>query len=566
MTQGKGKRTFAIAESNLVLFVFQRWPLRANEMATLTGIPGAASGRAGLAPDNENIIVRLLKYLLLMVLDAVALILVYSFLFDGSSGLAVVVAIVTIFANVVVFVPSLSPVRWMAPGLMLVIALAVYPIFFTVTTAFTNYSDGNLFTKDYAIRLIENQDRRFVSPDAIEYGWQAYQNADGTFALWLTRDLEDGSVETVFAPAGAPIETVTEPFEEPPAEYMGYTLLDPAARLRVVDMLQQTITFGTGDDTAGILSGRRAARPTSSRYNYDAETDTITDQADGTIYDADEENGVFVPRGVSADQALQPGYRVYVGFENFERFISDPSLRGPLFSIFGWTVVFAALSVLTTFGLGLGMALVLNDPAIPARKVIRSILLIPYAIPGVISIVVWRGMLNQNLGIINELFDPNIAWLNDPFWAKFSIIFVNLWLGYPYMMLICSGALQAIPSEVYEAASVDGANPWQKFWGITLPLLLITVGPLLIGSFTFNFNNFLLIEALTGGNPPILGSPVPAGQTDILINYVYNSAFSNQADYGYASAITIIIFFIVAFITLLQFRITNRLEQVSENV
>lgn len=534
-------------------------------MATLTGIPDAASGRAGLAPGNENIIVRLLKYLLLMVLDAVALILVYSFLFDGSSGLAVVVAIVTIFANVVVFVPSLSPVRWMAPGLMLVIVLAVYPIFFTVTTAFTNYSDGNLLTKDQSIGLIEAQDRSFVTPDATEYAWEAYQNADGTFALWLTRDLEDGSVETVFAPAGAAIETVTETFEDPPETYNGFTLLDRGARTRSLNILQAT-TFGVDEDTAGILGLRDAARPTSPRYSYDAETDTITDQADGTIYDADEEIGAFVPRGGSADAVLQPGYRVYIGFENFERFISDPSLRGPLFSIFGWTVVFAALSVLTTFGLGLGMALVLNDPAIPARKVIRSILLIPYAIPGVISIVVWRGMLNQNLGIINELFDPNIAWLNDPFWAKFSIIFVNLWLGYPYMMLICSGALQAIPSEVYEASSVDGANPWQKFWGITLPLLLISVGPLLIGSFTFNFNNFLLIEALTGGNPPILGSPVPAGQTDILINYVYNSAFSNQADYGYASAITIIIFFIVAFITLLQFRITNRLEQVSENV
>jgi ABC-type sugar transport system permease subunit len=535
-------------------------------MASLTATPGALDqNRAGASPQGDGIVSRILKYALLMVLDAFALILIYSLIFDGATSLAIVIGIVTVFVNVVVFTPSLSPVRWMTPGLAFVILLAIYPIFFTVTTAFTNYSDGNLLPKEQAVALIQQQDRSFVSADAIEYEWQAYQAADGSYALWMTRELEDGSVETVFAPAEQPIMAVEGTFDEPPAEYEGYTLLDRAGRTRALSALRDT-TFGTGEDTAGVIGRSEAARPTLPRYVYDPAADTITDQADNTVYRADEEIGAFVPVNGSADNALQPGYRVYVGLDNFERFASDPSLRGPLLDIFSWTVVFAGLSVLTTFALGLSMALVLNDPAIPARKIIRSILLIPYAIPGVISIVVWRGMLNQNLGIINDLFNSNVAWLNDPFWAKFSIIFVNLWLGYPYMMLICSGALQSIPSEVYEASSVDGANPWQKFWNITLPLLLIAVGPLLIGSFTFNFNNYLLITALTGGNPPILGSPVPAGQTDILISYVYKSAFSNQADYGYASAITIIIFFIVAGVTLMQYRFTRTLEQVSENV
>jgi ABC-type sugar transport system permease subunit len=258
---------------------------------------------------------------------------------------------------------------------------------------------------------------------------------------------------------------------------------------------------------------------------------------------------------------------VFIGLGNFTRIVEDPALRGPLVDIFVWTVMFALLSVLTTFSLGLMMALVLNDPIIPARKAIRSLLLIPYAIPGVISIVVWAGMLNRNLGIINEVFNTEVYWLSDVFWSKVAIILVNLWLGYPYMMLICSGALQAIPSEVYEAASVDGASAWQKFWNITLPLLLVAVGPLLIGSFVYNFNNYLLITALTNGNPPIAGSPIPGvGYTDILISYVYKSAFSNQADYGYASAVTIIIFLMVASITLIQYRFTQSWEKVSENV
>jgi ABC-type sugar transport system permease subunit len=135
-------------------------------------------------------------------------------------------------------------------------------------------------------------------------------------------------------------------------------------------------------------------------------------------------------------------------------------------------------------------------------------------------------------------------------------------------MLICSGALQSIPDEIYAAAQVDGANAWQKFARITFPLLLVAVGPLLVASFSFNFNNFNLIYLFNTGGPPMAGTPTPAGHTDILISYVYNLAFSGARgiNYGFASAITIIIFFIVGTITLFQFRYTRMWEEVSENV
>ena len=135
-------------------------------------------------------------------------------------------------------------------------------------------------------------------------------------------------------------------------------------------------------------------------------------------------------------------------------------------------------------------------------------------------------------------------------------------------MLICSGALQSIPEDIYAAAEVDGASPWQRFRHITLPLLLVAVGPLLVASFTFNFNNFNLIFLFIGGGPPIAGASTQAGHTDILISYVYNLAFAGGrgVNYGFASAITIIIFFIVGAITLFQFRYTRMWEEVSENV
>ncbi|MGB5052414.1 MAG: ABC transporter permease subunit, partial [Caldilineaceae bacterium] len=161
-----------------------------------------------------------------------------------------------------------------------------------------------------------------------------------------------------------------------------------------------------------------------------------------------------------------------------------------------------------------------------------------------------------------------IPWFGSPIWAKVGIVLVNLWLGFPYMFLICTGALQALPTDIYEAADIDGANIFQRFWAITLPLLLITVGPLLVASFAFNFNNFVIIDLYNQGAPPMSGTPSPVGHTDILVSYTFRVAFSSGrgADLGYAAAITVAIFLILVVITWFQFRFTNMLEERSENV
>jgi ABC-type sugar transport system permease subunit len=258
--------------------------------------------------------------------------------------------------------------------------------------------------------------------------------------------------------------------------------------------------------------------------------------------------------------------------ENFSRFFNSPALRGPLVRIIAWNFAFAFLSVAMTFALGLTIALIYNDPEFPGKKIIQSFLLVPYTIPALITILIWRGLLNTQVGIINKTLVSLIGvappWTEDQWWAKVAVLLVNLWLGYPYFMLICSGALQAIPDDIYKAAEVDGANVWQRFRKITLPLLLVAVGPLLVASFTFNFNNFNLIYLFIQGGPPIAGAATRAGHTDILISYVYNLAFAGGRgfDYGLASAVTIIIFFIVGAITLFQFRYTQMWEEVSENV
>jgi ABC-type sugar transport system permease subunit len=135
-------------------------------------------------------------------------------------------------------------------------------------------------------------------------------------------------------------------------------------------------------------------------------------------------------------------------------------------------------------------------------------------------------------------------------------------------MLVSSGALQSIPADIYEAAMIDGATGWERFRRITLPLLLVAVGPLLIASYIYNFNNFNLIYLFIAGGPPIVGATTQAGHTDILLSYVYKLAFESggRVQYGLASAISIIVFAIVGTITLLQYRLTNMWEEVSENV
>lgn len=218
------------------------------------------------------------------------------------------------------------------------------------------------------------------------------------------------------------------------------------------------------------------------------------------------------------------------------------------------------------------MALLLNGNANWLRY-LRSIFIIPWAIPGMIGILIWRGMYNANFGIISTTLQNIFGWAppfsSDPGWAKVAVLIVNLWFAFPYFMLIASGALQSISPSIYEAAKVDGANRWVQFRQMTLPLVLVSLGPLLIASFIFNFNNFLLLEALFQGGPPMAGtSAPPVGHTDNLITYTFRLAFSTGGtrDFGLASALAILIFVIVGALTILQFRLTGRWEEISENV
>lgn len=534
----------------------------------------AEAGGQG-SPVSSNPLGALFRYVALFIIDALALLLVYQLASDGVWELAIFIAILTILVNIINLRPDLMPLQWMSPALVLMALMIVYPLIYTFYVAFTNYGDGHLLTKQQAIERISQE--RYLPEEGLTFDYVFYRNDAGNYALLLQS--EEGVVS--FAEVGEARRELSDvSYDEPPESIDEYTLLPNNERFQALSATE-TLQFGSPDQPIAVT--RRNAAQLVQRYTYDAELDALVDGQTGDVYYADEELGQFVnteaydaaleedPNARLTSYTLITGYRVLVGFDNFMNFLTSPAIRGPLLMVFIWTVLFAFLSVFSTFAVGLLIALLLQGDT-PGKKIFRTLLIVPYAIPALIAVATWRGMLNPNFGVISGILEPLIGFVppffTDPNWAKFGILFINLWLGYPYFMLVCSGALAAIPSDMYEAAKVDGANWWQQFRSLTLPMLLVAVGPLLIASFTFNFNNFVIIDVYNEGNPPIPGTPTPAGYTDILISYAFRLAFGSGrgADFGLASAITIIIFIMVAAVTLLQFRFTKSWEETSENV
>ena len=309
--------------------------------------------------------------------------------------------------------------------------------------------------------------------------------------------------------------------------------------------------------TRGV-SGASLVSPT---LEYDSGTGNLTDLTTGLVYEQVE--GTFTaPTG----EVITPGWRAVIGFDNFTKVFTNENIRGPFIRVFIWTFVFAIGSVFLTFVVGLGLAITLNQPDMRGQRVYRSLMVIPYALPSFLSALIWAGLLNQEFGVINEFLNLDVPWLRDQWWAKASTLLVNTWLGFPYMFLISTGALQAIPDNLKEAAAIDGATSRQAFSQVTLPLLLVSLAPLLIASFAFNFNNFNTIFLLTGGGPPIQGAQTPAGHTDILISYTYRLAFESGrgADFGLAAGIGILIFMIVATISAISFKRTAVFEELNQ--
>ena len=507
-----------------------------------------------------------LRLLVVLVVDAFAMWFMWQQAVIGNFSIVVIVAIAAMFISIVFVYDKQYPLRWMSVGLVLMLIFSIYPNVMTIYISFTNYGTGHLLTKELSLQQISKE--KYLPQDGEAYSWTAFKNELGDTILWLT----DGEGESFMAMPELPL--VEADFENYgvvgfgddgiPTEIEGYTKLN--AITASIDKNLTEIKFGDVDNTIQIRSPQEAAnlRP---RYEYNEETDEFMNIETGEVYRLFD--GTYV---TNDGKELIPGFNAWVGLDNFKEILTRKALRDPLKNIIVWNFFFPAISVFLQFGLGLAIAILFSSPDFKPKKLVRSLLIIPYTIPSLITILMWRGMLNPEVGIINRtlenLFNISPMWFTDKWLARSALIVVNLWLGYPYYMLVCSGALQSIPTDVYQAAKVDGANGWQQFTKITLPLLLVAVGPLLLMSYIYNFNNFNLIYLFVNGGPPIPGAAMKAGFTDIMISFVYNLAFTGGrgTNYGLASAVTLFIYLIVLGLTLIQFRFTNMWEEVGENV
>lgn len=251
----------------------------------------------------------------------------------------------------------------------------------------------------------------------------------------------------------------------------------------------------------------------------------------------------------------------FVGLRNFQQILFGPEMQ-TFGRVFLWTMVWAGLSVFFSIAVGLMLALPLNTEGLRGANFYRTLFIVPWAIPAFISVLMWAGLLNSSdqgafNGVLVQLGHKPIPWLDDPWWSRFSVLLVNVWLGYPFMLTVCLGALQSIPKDLYEAAGMDGASSPRQFVSVTLPMLRPALVPVIVSSFAFNFNQFSTIYLLTTGGPAVAGSA--AGATDILITTSYKLAFT-QYQYGLACAYAVLIFLIVASLSWVNFNASGAFD------
>jgi arabinogalactan oligomer/maltooligosaccharide transport system permease protein len=245
-----------------------------------------------------------------------------------------------------------------------------------------------------------------------------------------------------------------------------------------------------------------------------------------------------------------------VGLRQYVKVFTEPT-QPDFYMVFGKTIIWTVVNVVFHVVLGVFLALLLNQKDVKLKPIWRTLLILPWAIPQYIVALTWRGMFNYEYGSINLIITkylhlPAVEWLKSPTEAFLACILTNIWLGFPFMMVIALGALQSIPHELYEAADIDGASWWHKLSRITLPLIRPVMIPAITLGTVWTFNNLNIVWLVSNAGEP-------SDQTHILVSFVYKAAF-NLYRYGYAAALSMVIFAMLLAFSLYFMRKTKATE------
>lgn len=452
--------------------------------------------------------------------------------------------------------------RYLFPGLAGIALFIVLPLIYTVWIGFTNYSSKNLLTFERATEVVLDE---VYERSSVRYQFTLHAAGRGFRIVLHTGDDDApaaaGGPPTAFVSDVLPLlDTAPQRITAQPLAGSGFV---PGDALPLKDVIAhrdaiRALTVQFPDGTAARMASLREFTPYQKLYQRNPDG-SLTNQQTGERIAPNFHTGFYE---TASGQRIEPGFRVNVGIDNYTRVFTDGKFRGPFIRVFLWTVVFAAATVVLTAGLGMLLAELLSWESLRFAGLYRVLLFLPYAVPGFISILVFKGLFNRNFGEINLILDTLLGirpnWTGNALLARAMILIVNTWLGYPYFMLICMGLQKSISHDLYEASALAGASPLTNFFQITWPLIRKPLTPLLVSSFAFNFNNFVLIYLLTQGRPDFLDTSVPAGETDILVSYTYRIAFEDSGQqFGLASAISTLIFVMVAILSVINLRLTK---------
>ena len=487
--------------------------------------------------------VRFVRPAIILLITLLAAFAAWTLYVSGMPSFGALILVIAVGFAVIFGYERFYAARFFYPGVAAVLVFIAFPVLYTVYLGFTNYGSFNLLTYERVREVLTTQkviDAESTRPFAVFGG-------PGAYRVFLPEGA-GGFVSEPLALDGSAASVTTSAVDAPPAELLNMRdVVKLRAGLAEIEIILP-------DGTALRSAGLRNFASVTPEYEELADG-ALRNTETGEVLTPDHDQGFYLREDGTK---VPPGWRTNIGFGNFVRIFTSEGIRAPLVSIFIWTMVFATVSVVGTFAVGLLLASILQWPHLGFKPVYRILLILPYAVPAFISILVFKGLFNQNFGEINmileALFGVRPTWNTDGFLARIMILIVNIWLGYPYMMLLAMGFLQAVPEDHKKAATLEGAGMLRVFFTITLPQILPPFLPLLIASFAFNFNNVVLILLLTRGAPDMPGTIVPAGQTDILASFTYRMAFVDSGtQFGLAGAITLLIFIVVSIIAYLNF-------------